>query len=276
MPKRKASNGLARAIKRFKRGRRPSKKTVVTKLRRGIRKHNAPLMRRPVSFGNIQPVRVRMRMINYISDNYQNDAISSTHSSDMCTFIINRLRDPQAVQSKQVFPENFVNMARMYKKYLVHGVKVTVYYAGISINENARFISIFYTSAAPAPEYNATGDHEVNAILQEKNVRRRTLVGPTNGEMRHVMHKAGYFACARSIRDPNYYANREDYAGVVGADGTVQSDPAISIYLHHQNLSTEQGGFPGADPMFLRYKLEFDVEWYDRRLTVEGNADEDP
>lgn len=274
MPKRKRTYANGRSIKRRRKG-TTGRPPVVRKLRTGIARNNRALVARPVSFGNLQPTRVRTRHVNYLSSSVLLDD-AQPFWADAESFQINVLRDPQVATENQVYPENFVNMARMYEKYLVHGVKITCYFNGQSNNENDRFISIFYSSDSGTVSYGPGTTVGVNAVLQEKGIRRWKLYDASHYTPGHNVQKAGTWGCARASKDPNYYTERAQYAGEVAADGTVVADPVKKVYVHHQILSPQNGGFVGGgdQTLFIRYKLEFDVEWYDRRLVVEATRTE--
>lgn len=272
MPRRKYKTGTR---KRYKKRTSAAVPPVVRKLRKRIRADNRQLYARPVSFGNLQPPRVRCRHVNYIT-------LSTTLSTTQPfyklveSFGINRLRDPQITTQPQVYPENFVAMAGLYQKYLVHGCTITAYFNGLSNNDNDRFISIFIPSDSAGGYYTPPDALGVNAALQEKRVRRRKMMDASSYTKGHTIHFGGTFACARTRKDPNYYRDRDEYEGSVNANGTVVADPVRTVWVHHEVLSPQNGGFVagGNQVLYMRYKLDFDVEWYDRRQNFEPTNDD--
>lgn len=272
MPRRKVKNGTRKSYKKRSTSGKPP---VVRKLRKRIRTDNRALYRTPVSFGNLQPPRVRCRHVNYISK----EVILSTAQpfyKIATSFAINRLRDPETDVASQVFPENFVAMAAMYKKYLVHGCQITCYYNGMSNNDNDRFISVFIPSDSASGFYVPLNEIQVNAMLQEKRMRRRKMYDASHYTPGGNVHDGGTFACARTVKDPNYYVERAIYEGAVNADGSVFSDPTKTVFVHHEIVSPQSGGFVagGNQTLYLRYKLVFDVEWFDRRQVFEPTRTE--
>lgn len=274
MPKRKRSNGFAKAAKRFK-----SKKTARAAFKRKLRRGYAPLaIRRPPFFRSLAP-RVRTTHVNKLS--VQATVPFPGFKGSSIRIIPNRLRDPHAAQQTNPFPENFITMASLYERYRVNGVKVYLSWAGLTNNENAKFYSCVYTTTAidgttDPYDTSAIGGHgERDSFLQQVGIRKKMIASSgTTGDRKDNVHKVGYFSLAGIEEMRRGDMVDSEYSGGVTVAGASTGDPIKQPSIWISTVSPRFLGFPVADLYDCNITLVFDVEWYDRRESLEADQGE--
>lgn len=266
MPKRKRSNGIARAYRRVKR----------RKFQRSMRSRAARASRqigRPIRFGFI-PNRIRTIHKNVVDLNIGFTTIGDFTNNVITNTTIhlhpNVLRDPDAVVTSQIFPRNFVEMASLYGRYRVNGVKISLYYSGLTNNENDKFLSCCYTGSHKDntdPYLNTITDLQAaSGFLQEPRIRKKMIAGSgTTGQNRDAWHKLGYFSMTQLEGTRRVHMDDTDYSGSVTSAGGLGTDPAKKPNIFVRILSPRQAGAASARAYTVKAFITFYVEWFDKR-----------
>lgn len=193
-----------------------------------------------------------------------------------------QLRDMDAyVTQKQPYPENFVLMSSLYRRYRVNAIEVTISMSGLTNNENDKFWLCVYTTpdrvgaVDPYPVGTIADRATRDAFLQEPQIRRRLIASSgTTGNRMDGFFKAGRFSLSMGERERRGDMDDDQYSGQVNADGTAVSDPTKSPNLWFRIVSQNAGGFPDAEAYSLNLSIKSHVEWYDRRKTIETDQGE--
>lgn len=263
----------ALAFKRYKptRGRKRKSTAAVVAVKRAkkaIKANNRPYLWGPVAFGLNQPTRVRMRHVNVIDGSF---TVSNVlYAVAVRNLYINRLRDPDATAQDQAYPENYVDMCKLYRRYFVHGCKITVYLSGSTdVEQDAMIMFVRYGGGSPS----IMNTINQNNILQEKGIRKHWF-GPGTTQERTKQWKVGWFSCQRAARDQFYYKRPEEYAGTANSDGSQLADPTLSVPLYFQAFPAAPGVWANNVTYEIRIKMDFLVDWSDRRSDFEDSRTE--
>lgn len=228
---------------------------------------------RPIRFTSIAP-RVYRKHIVKLSNQFSSGFPGFKNTS--MRILLNRLRDPDASVQAQPFPEHFITMAQLYSRYRVNGVRVYVAYHGLTNSENDKFWSCCYSTSSddgaadPYPPI-AVGTHDRrDAFLQTQGVRKKMIAGTgTQQHRKDTLHHMGYWSVARVEEKRRTDMDDADYSGAVTPTGGAVADPIRQPNIWISVVSPNYTGFPDNETSDLAITLVYDVEWFDRRETLE-------
>lgn len=285
MPKRKRS-GYAKSARAFKRRRyvrkvyRAKRSTTLAKRPSFKRTQTPSYILRPPFFRHLAP-RVRTTHINKISDTISTG--SPAWKAAGFRLWPARLRDPHNPTYKNPFPENFVTMAGLYRNYRVIGVHVTLAWHKFGTNENDKFFSTVYTTASSVGQtdpFSGVIDRATrDAFLQHGGpIRRRLIVSNgMSGNRLDTVHRVGYFSLTGIEQERRADMDDAQYAGSVTATGAAVQDPLKTPTIWITAVSPNVTGFPDNESYDVNIMLKFDVEWFNRRDSLETDqGDVDP
>lgn len=276
MPKRKRSNGFAKAAKRFK-----ARKTHVTRKYRGKKKtvpakYTIPKPR----FFPILADRVRVRHKNNLSWQLSMPASGFTNATAR-RLAITRLRDADTDVKGQPYPERFLAMARMYQRYRVYGVKLVIAVHGLTNTEDEKFWLCAYDTSHtdgttdPFNSTNIADRASRDGFLQHPGIRKKMIADSgTTGNRFNTVFRAGYFSVARA--EDKRWTDMEDadYAGTVGITGSSVADPAKQPNIWFRVVSPRYSGSVQARTYDINVTAYFDVEWFDKREAIQPTQGE--
>lgn len=274
MQKRKRSNGSSKPRKK---ARTSSKSKAVARVNRG---GNPNFFKKLPFFRQLSP-RIYTTHRNHITIAISSASPGFTNTAARA-LRFGTLRDMDAyVTQKQPYPENFVLMASLYRRYRVNAIEVTISMAGLTNNENDKFWLCLYTTpdrVGAVDPYNSgivTDRSTRDAFLQEPNVRRRLIASSgTTGNRMDGFFRAGRFSLAMAERERRADLDDNQYSGEVNANGTIVSDPVRSPNLWMRIVSQNSAGFPDVQNYSLNVHIKSHVEWYDRRKSLEADQGE--
>lgn len=251
-------------------GRRRKYSAAKQMLRRKLRRsYNKLVVPRPM--GLVRPARIMVKLPNVISDTLSFTVAGNAWSSDAVTLLPLRLRDIDSTVQTQPYPAEFVDWARLYSKYRVHGVKIYCQMSNVGgIADNKSFYSLTYavpgnrTGATPSDPYTVADVNDVNAILQERHEVRKVYVNSSSEFQRGgARHNLGYWSIkkiqAENDIDPS------QYEGAVNESGASVNDPAIKPIIIHKLVAADVNGMASDLTVEVRYFITFYVEMYGHR-----------
>lgn len=182
------------------------------------------------------------------------------------------LRDIDNVRRSQPYPEDYLRMCKLYRKYRVYGVSVSVLFRDIGNNENAQFWVCTQTwpsyvgPAAETVNSNATRD----AFMQNKHIPKKLIrdTGIQSGK-RGTPYFNQRFKSIATMEENNLNEMGAQYECTVDTNGNHLFDPRtplMQLFL----VSPRSGGFPGGDTYHMHLKIKFLVEW--KHLRQETDA----
>lgn len=255
--------------------RRARARSVLRRFVRRRRKSRQDLALIPRMLGVAQPAKIMVKMKNVITN--AGTEVAGGWESILNVISLNRLRDPETATANQTFPDNFVNYARMYEKYRVHGLKIACQFLNLDNNANNGMYSCFYAVPAvnnttePTDPMTIASVTDANALLQERSIRRKFIAGSgfaSEGRWA-AFHKGGYFSVKRT--QGTRALSADEYEGSVTAAGAAVTDPLRRPVIIHKLMSANTTGFKnGGEVRQVRYFLTYYVEWYGRRREFEG------
>lgn len=273
MPKRKRSNGFAKAAKRFKK-RKVAKKQTARRTKMAGRGPWA--IERPPKFVHIAP-RVTTTHVNKISLQISTPAVGFFTQADPVHIIPARLRDPDPVfPREQPFPENFTTLASLYRRYRVNGVKLFASIHGLTNTEDEKFFFCVYTTSdndGATDPWNSTvvGSRGArDAFLQHPGIRKKMISDSgTTGQRRNNTFNIGYYSISGIEAKRRIDMEDDLYSGTVNADGTAVQDPLELPRIWFRIVNPRYAGSAAARTYTLSLTCKFYVEWFDRREALE-------
>lgn len=200
---------------------------------------------------------------------------------------INRAHDLSGDFLQHPHVENWVAYSSIYRRYLVHGVKVVATFdRNLSNNENAQFYSVFrvlrHDEAEPAGIDSAL---KWMQRMQAPKYRKKAITATGQNATwpsRYKTHKI--FIGVRKAEDLAQL-DEESFAGTVSSTGTgVAGTPVRAVKLWHNIMPFSSGavvsgvdettGFPGNTTYYVRYHVTFYITWFDRRDRFELAAEQ--
>lgn len=275
MPKRKATNGFNKAVKRFK-----SKHSKKGKPKRKIpAKFTIP---RPRFFSTVAH-RVRTKHVNKLSWQISAPATGFTNTTQIRLAPL-RLRDPDTDVKNQSFPERFLSLCRLFQRYRVYGVKLIVSVHGLTNSEDEKFyLAVYGTShddgtTDPYESTKIADRQQRDAFLQHAGLKRKLISDSgTTGNRMNTVFRPGYFSIAKMEHKRWTDMEDEEYSGAVDISGGNVSNPNKVPNIWFRILSPRYTGFTTSRTYDLNVTAVFDVEWYDRRDALAlGQGETDP
>ncbi len=228
---------------------------------------------KPVRMGLNQPVRMFVTHTNVLSTTVSNT--SGQFSTLVKFFLPLRLRDFDAAVANERYPMNYTDYARMFSNYRVHGIKITAYFGDMDNDSNDQFVSTYYSvpgpndGTQPSDPYSVLSADTVNAIMQEKGLRKQLVIGNgANNKPGMTVHNSGYWSMKRIQSDLTHDAHISE--GEVAVDGSAVSDPELKPLIIHKLIAMPNAGFGATHNFSIRYKITAYVEWFARRRVFEG------
>lgn len=248
------------------------------------RRRNAVMI--PRKLGMMQPARilVKHKLVFTRTLTLTNTQFVSTDSR----FDMLRLRDVNAFTEDDNFPEEFVNYARLYQQYTVHGIKINAHIFQSSNTPNDWVYSVFYSApdsadstlaGDPYPQGSINTAKRVEEMLMKKGIRRKFLTGNAiNKPNKDAMwHGAGYWSTNRIVQNKVSF-NRREHSGTVTAAGGGVSDPIRRPAIYHKlvvpTATVHEGGT--SSDYVVQYFVTFWVEWSNRRRDVGATIGDGP
>lgn len=240
----------------------------------------------PRKLGFMQPPRIMVKLRHTFSKQF--GITTGDNQTDVTVMEPLRMRDINTAIATENYPEEFVNYARLYETYQVHGVKISAWLYNSSGQANDHYISMFYgvpsETLLPSDPYTLlTGnqDRAKDELLTKKGIRKKYFTGGSGVEhTRSHYHNAGYFGMERLTQAKLKYDFR-NHSGQVNADGTAAGDPLYRPAIFHKLIAPDiSGGHTGGGATInCRYTITFYCVWSNRRRdlqsTIGGDADED-
>lgn len=230
-------------------------------------------------------VNLLMPFTPFVMGAYTTDSASSPADECKTHLYINSHKDPDLQPRSQPLPTNVRRMYAMYKKSRVYGAKITVYFEGVSNNENDKFLAVCYRQ--PSNEQNPDDDplagyytsatavgHALQStdFISKRLIQGTGQIGQSAGQ--HVWN-IGYVSCSKLEMESLGNMEDEDYSGEWQADGTY-TVPDKLVGLRFRLLSLRSSGFVDTTQIIMRVKIRMYAQWWDRRQGRFAIGDSDP
>lgn len=228
----------------------------------------------PTHLGLNQPARVMVKHKNCISTKYTNTNL--LFSTTIFVLQPNRLRDIVEASLNGPFPDNFVTMARIFKKYRVHAVKIHLQLDKLDINNSQTQYLVSYTTpaltAGPVSTDPFVVDNvdKVNAFFQERGIRKKYISGnEATSFAGQTRFNVGYFSIKRIQGER--HLDPTDFEGEVSSVGAEISAPKHLPRIYIKAVSPNHDGWSATQSnITVRLFITFYTEWYARRREFEG------
>ncbi len=241
--------------------------------KRSVGARNAPLYR-AVRMGLQQPAQVMVKHSFVIRRSItQTNALFESIASQILPLQGNNVFI-LAGAGTRAFPNKWTAYSGMYSNVRVHGISIVVHFDEMSANADDGFTSIFYTvpgpkdGSDPADPYTVTGNTSIDQFHQEKQMRKKHIVGTGTTRSGVSKHAAGYFSVKRIQSDATLDVHVAELE--VNTNGTAAISPEIMPKIIHKLTPVAFGGFSSTRSSTMTYKVTLYCQWYARRRVFEG------